>query len=118
MKKIASLLAASVCLLAFLPSAAGSDAHSSWKLHALKHLKASPEVSVVAVPLDPVAMKVPGVFAGILPKYQEAIAAVRSAIMEDSDLKAALDAKGVAPDRIIGITYAPNGRVAVLVNEA
>jgi hypothetical protein len=118
MKKIASLFAASICLLALLPTAAGAEPESGWGWHALKSLKASPEVSVVTVPLDPVAMKVPGVFAGVWPKYEEAIAAVRSAIVEDSHLKAALDAKGVAPDEIIGITYAPDGRIAVLVNEA
>lgn len=121
MKKIASLLAASICLLVLLPSATAAAGQSSWATYdwpALSAGSAQSEVSVVAVPLDPTAAKMPGILAKAWPQYQEAIQAVRSAIAHSPDLKAALDAKGVAPDRVIGITHAPNGRLAVLVSEA
>jgi hypothetical protein len=118
-KKIASLVAASVCLLALLPSATGAGTQSGWASYDWPALmaKSSPEVTVVAVPVDPTAAKVPDILAGAWPQYEQALGAVRSAITRDPGLKAALDAKGVAPDKVIGITQA-NGRLAVLVSEA
>lgn len=120
MKKIASLLAASVCLLAFLPSAAGAGSQSGWRDYDWPSLRAQfpPAFSVIAVQVDPTVAKVPGILASAWPQYREAIAAVRSAIAQDPDLRSALDAKGVPPDKIIGITRAPNGRLAVLVSAA
>jgi hypothetical protein len=120
MKKIASLLAASVCLLALLPSATAAAGLSGWTNYDWPSpgAKPSPDVSIVAVPVDPTAANVPGIFAKAWPKYQEAIQAVRSAIAHSPDLKATLDAKGVAADKVIGITHAPDGRIAVLVSQA
>ena len=121
MKKIASLLAASICVLALAPTATGASVGSSWASYDWPSLaggQSPTEVSIVPMPVDPSVVKVPGILAKAWPKYQEAIAAVRSAIVEDPDLKAALDAKGLAPDKVIGITYQRNGGIAVLVSQA
>jgi len=120
MKKIASLLAASLCTLAFLSSAAAAGNPSSWMTYDWPALDSpsSPAVEVVTVPVAPNAAKLPGILASAWPQYEEAIAAVRSAIVQDPSLKAELEAKGVAPDKVIGITYSRNGAIAVLVNQA
>ncbi len=126
MRKIASLIAASLCLLAFLPGApAGAESHSSWIASGTNvpdtgwaPLHTPSRLTVVAVPLEPTAVKVPGILAAAWPQYEEAIKAVRSAITNDPSLAAALGAKGVAPDNVVGINYGPDGRVIVYVTEA
>ncbi len=95
MKKIASLFAASICLLSLCcqPLPAPSP-KSGWGWHAPKASEASRRVSVVTD--APRSGRDEGTrrLRRCMAKYEEAIAAVRSAIVEDSHLKAALDAKG------------------------
>ena len=120
MKKIASLLAASLFALALLSSPVAAGNQSNWMTYDWPALasSSSPAVNVVTVPIAPNAAKLPGILASAWPQYEEAIAAVRSAIAKDPSLKAELEAKGVAPDKVIGITYSRNGSIAVLVNQA
>lgn len=135
MKKIASLMLASICLLAFVHTSEASAPRWGWS--AIEHPSgtarldgrhnniqrfaklAGPvteDVSVVSVNLDPKTTKVPGVLANLWPKLKDALAAMRNALSNDPTLKASLEVRGIHSDRVLGIGQGPNGQVVAFVS--
>jgi len=137
MKKIASLMLASICLLAFVePTQAVSP---RWGWSAVEHSigaarledhqtdilryarlagPVTEDVTVVSVNLDPKTTKVPGVLANVWPKLKDALNAVRNALSNDPTLKASLEGHGVQPDSVLGIGEAKDGHLAVFVSKS
>lgn len=135
MKKIASLMLASICLLAFAEpvlsaaprwgwsevdhpiGAARLEDHQSDILSFAKLAgPVTDEVTVVSVNLDPKTTKVPGVLANVWPKLKDALNAVRNALSSDPTLKASLEGRGVHPDSVLGVGQSHDGHLAVFVS--
>lgn len=104
MKQIASLLMASICLLALVSPSFGTESRWGWSaLEQQKTLEApaplvvskfaklaapaAGELTVVSVNLDPKTTRVPGVLAGVWPKLKEALDAVRKAVSKNPSLR-------------------------------
>jgi len=137
MKKIASLILASICLLAFAEPTQAATPRWGWSEveHAVGTARledhrtdilgfarlAGPvtqEVTVVSVNLDPKTTKVPGVLANVWPKLKDALNAVRNALSSDPTLKASLEGRGVQPDSVLGIGESKDGHLAVFVSKS
>ena len=136
MKKIASLMLASICLLAFaepiqaaVPRWGWSDIEHSLGTARLEDHQATgilpfaklagpaaEQVTVVSVNLDPKTTKVPGVLANVWPKLKDALNAVRNALSSDPTLKASLEGRGVRSDDVLGVGQSHDGRLAVFVS--
>jgi len=136
MKKIASLMLASICLLAFAePSQAaaprwgwsevehpiGTARLESHQTDVLRFAKlAGPVTSgitVVSVNLDPKTTKVPGVLANVWPKLKDALDAMKNALTKDPTLKASLEGHGIQPDNVLGVGQGHDGGLAVFVSK-
>ena len=137
MKKIASLMLASICLLAFAEPTQAATPRWGWSEveHPVGAARledqrtailrfgrlAGPvtkEVTVVSVNLDPKTTKVPGVLANVWPKLKDALNAVRNALSSDPTLKASLEGRGVQPDSVLGIGEDKDGHLAVFVSKS
>jgi hypothetical protein len=137
MKKIASLMLASICLLAFAEPTQAATPRWGWSEveHAVGTARledhrtdilgfarlAGPvtkEITVVSVNLDPKTTKVPGVLANVWPKLKDALNAVRNALSGDPTLKASLEGRGLQPDSVLGIGEGKDGHVAVFVSKS
>jgi len=135
MKKIASLMLASICLLAFVEPTHAAAPRWGWSevehpigtariedhradIRGFARLAGpvTEEVTVVSVNLDPKTTKVPGVLANVWPKLKDALNAVRNALSSDPTLKASLEGRGVQPDSVLGIGQSHDGRLAVFVS--
>jgi hypothetical protein len=134
MKKIASLMLASICLLAFVePPQASSPSWGQWEVEhsaAVQRADRRPDLlsfaeiagptacnaSVASINIDPKTTKVPGVLANIWPKLKDALNAVRNALGTDPTLKASLDVHGLRPESVLGAGQAPDGQLAVIVS--
>jgi hypothetical protein len=137
MKKIAALVAATFCLLAFAPTALGAArwgwndiAEESWRdawaslepngvLAIARHpANASPKpVTIIPVRIDPVAARAPGALASVLPVVDDALKSLREAVAGDRQLAGALAAHGLDPDQVVGASRLADGSVAVLVGK-
>jgi hypothetical protein len=142
MKKIGSLVAASLLALATPSVAAGVErwgwsdlaAAQSWKEARIdiaganwqpigdmqKHAGtvSGLKVDVVPVPLDPKLVKEPGVLAALAPGFDDALAAIRKAVASDPAVNGRLEAEGYKPDDVIGFGKLKDGTVAVFVDSA
>ena len=141
MKKIASLIAASFCLLALSAPATAAErwgwsdlAAQSWKeawldlshvswapaAEVLKYASAvaTPKVDVVPVPLDPKLIKQPGALAAIAPSFEDALDAVRKVVADDPVVARHLEAEGYKLDDVVGFGKLKDGTVAVFVDNA
>lgn len=137
MNKIAALVAATICLLAFAPAASGAArwgwndlAERSWRdvwagleptALAASHHRANSRlapVTVVPVPVDPVETRAPGALAAVLPVVDDALRSLRQAVSGDRQLAQALAARGYDPDEVVGASRLSDGTVAVLVGKA
>ena len=135
MKKIASLILASLCLFAFAEPSVSAASRWGWseidhpggtsrfedhQANILGFAKlAGPvtdQVTVVSVNLDPKTTKVPGVLANVWPKLKDALNAVRNALSSDPTLKASLEGRGVRPDSVLGVGQSHDGSLAVFVS--
>jgi len=137
MRKIAALVAATFCLLAFAPVASGTErwgwselATASWQeawtslgqtraaphaSHAIERLR---PVTVMAVSVDPVAARVPGAVAAVLPMVDGALQSLRQAVAADRQLAAALAAHGYDAGEVVGASRLADGSVALLVGKS
>lgn len=134
MKKIAALVAATFCLLAFVPAVAGAErwgwselAAQSWKEAWTKltdaedgsHGAGQPQpVAVLAVPLDPRTVRAPGALAPVLPMVDDALDSLRHAVSGDRQLAETLAARGYQTSQIVGASRLADGTVAVLVRNS
>jgi hypothetical protein len=147
MKKIAALIAASMCTLAFAPSVSGMEQRWGWsdltaqswkeawadigkpKLSQLQALAGpvvdadlnpviAPKVEVVAVPVDPKLANAPGVLSAVLPDFEKALHSLRGAVAHDPAVAGRLEAQGYAIDDIVGLTRLKDGTVTVFVGKA
>jgi len=137
MKKIASLMLASICLLAFAEPTQAATPRWGWsevdhpigtarpedhQTNIWRYAKiAGPvasDVTVVSVNIDPKTIKVPGVLANVWPKLKDALNTVRNALSSDPTLKASLEDRGVHPDSVLGIGQSRDGRLAVFVGNS
>lgn len=137
MNKIASLMLASICLLAFAQPAQALAPRWGWS--ELEHSvgtarledhqtgilgfaklagPVADDVTVVSVNIDPKTTKVPGVLANVWPKVKDALNAVRKVVTGDPTLKASLETKGIKPGRVVGIGEGKDGKLAVFVSNA
>ena len=137
MKKIASLFAAGICLMAVaLPVAAleprwgWSDLKAnSWTLAWTELAKQDgastrkmpgptpAQVAVVALPVDPGTVAARAL-AGALPVIEDAMRSLRQAVATSPALASTLKAKGYAPDDVVGVNRTQDGTVTVLVGKA
>ena len=104
MRKIAALVAATFCLLAFAPVASGTE-RWGWS-------------ELIAVAVDPVAARVPGAVAAVLPMVDGALQSLRQAVAADRQLAAALAAHGYDAGEVVGASRLADGSVALLVGKS
>lgn len=135
MKKIASSMLASICLLAFVEPSQAASPRWGWsdvehpfaterrddrRPDLLSFAKiagpAASDVRVVSVNLDPKTTKVPGILANVWPKLKDALNAMRNALSSDPTLKASLDDRGIRPDNVLGVGQGHDGQLAVFVS--
>ena len=128
-QQIASLLLASICLLAFVSPLQANDSPWSWqevvqattnaKLPSASLASAPPApVSVISINLDPKTIKVPGVLANVWPGFKDLLDKLRKVVMDDPTLKASLEGQGVRASSVVGVGEAPDGHVTVFVSNA
>jgi hypothetical protein len=137
MKKIAALVAATICMLAFASTASGGQrwgwthlTDDSWRdawtslqpsgALATFHHTANPvtPVAVIPVPVDPVSARAPGALAAVLPVIDNALQSLRHAVAGDRRLAGALAARGYDADEVVGASRLADGTIAVLVGKA
>lgn len=133
MISIKSLLAATVCLLAFAGPSIGGDWSAKEiyepelsKLEAgLKAVRAqaagefvvkkNPGIEVVELPLSLTHTRLPAVLAPALAGYEKALDAIRAAASEDASVASALRARGMQPDDVVAVDKAEDGSLRILV---
>lgn len=132
MVSIKSLLAATICLLAFASPALGED-WSAAKVYGpeLDKLEAglkavrdqvagefvakNPGVQVVELPLSLNRTQLPAVLAPALAMYEKALEAIRAAASEDVGIASALRARGLHSDDVVAVDKTADGSLRILV---
>lgn len=136
MLSVKSLIAASICLLAFATPALGADwsAHKvmepeldrleaglqAARAHAADAFvpKKNPGVEIVELPGTLVRTELPAVLAPVLASYEKALEAVRAAAESDPTVVSALRARGLQPDDVLAVGKTEDGSLRILVESA
>lgn len=133
MKTFHSLMVAGLCALALsLPTTAGelrkgaetvADRVSWADLMAGNwfgpaHQSQKKRVEVIAIDIDPMAAKLPGAMAAVLPQYEAVIKAVRDVVAKDQVLSSSLKQEGFDVDDVLGVRRSANGAVSLFVGSS
>jgi hypothetical protein len=135
MPSIKSLIAASICLLAFSTPGLGGDSWSPDQLYgAMSGIEAdlkaartraaaelpakNPGVEIVEVPAQLGAIEPPAALAPVLTSFEKALDAVRSAAAADPTIAATLRARGLDADDVLAVGKTENGSLKILVEAA
>lgn len=78
---------------------------------------AAPKVDIVPLTIEPSALKAPGILAASAPVLEEAMEAVRSIVAGNPLLRTNLEARGLDPADVVGISHLAGGLTLFVIDE-